>query len=167
MSGLKEKAGDRFVALDFFFNYCEQGKIVIFRMRVEFFIDNEEQYIVEMAVFFRKQVESKKYFGMLVLFVSGRAMQRFFDYVTDLRLMLLVQGDQSRYRLVELYRKRVVNGERSVLVGLQLFVEGFDLKGDLFSQVYIYKIVFSFIDSSVVIIEGEWLKSFNRYSFEV
>ncbi|MGK3350613.1 hypothetical protein ACSLNV_28840, partial [Escherichia coli] len=34
------------------------------------------------------------------LFASGRAMQRFLDYVTDLRLMLLVQGDQPRYRLV-------------------------------------------------------------------
>lgn len=167
MSGLKEKVGDCFVVLDFFFNYCEQGKIVIFWMCVEFFIDNEEQYIVEMVVFFCKQVESKKYFGMLVLFVSGWVMQCFFDYVMDLCLMLLVQGDQLCYCLVELYCKCVVNGERSVLVGLQLFVEGFDLKGDLFSQVYIYKIVFLFIDSLVVIIEGEWLKSFNCYLFEV
>ncbi len=70
---------------------------------------------------------------MLVLFASGRAMQRFLDYVTDLRLMLLVQGDQPHYRLVELHRKRVANGERSVLVGLQSFAEGLDLKGDLFS----------------------------------
>ena len=33
--------------------------------------------------------------------------------------------------LVELHRKRVANGERSVLVGLQSFAEGLDLKGDL------------------------------------
>ncbi len=52
-----------------------------------------------MAAFFRKQVESKKHLGMLVLF-ARRAMQRFLDYVTDLRLMLLVQGDQPRYRLL-------------------------------------------------------------------
>ncbi|MBF9181165.1 ATP-dependent DNA helicase DinG, partial [Escherichia coli] len=129
MSGLKEKAGDRFVALDSPFNHCEQGKIVIPRMRVEPSIDNEEQHIAEMAAFFREQVESKKHLGMLVLFASGRAMQRFLDYVTDLRLMLLVQGDQPRYRLVELHRKRVANGERSVLVGLQSFAEGLDLKG--------------------------------------
>lgn len=51
-------------------------------------------------------------------------MQRFLDYVTDLRLMLLVQGDQPRYRLVELHRKRVANGERSVLVGLQSLPKG-------------------------------------------
>lgn len=94
-------------------------------------------------------------------------MQRFLDYVTDLRLMLLVQGDQPRYRLVELHRKRVANGERSVLVGLQSFAEGLDLKGDLLSQVHIHKIAFPPIDSPVVITEGEWLKSLNRYPFEV
>ncbi len=104
---------------------------------------------------------------MLVLFASGRAMQRFLDYVTDLRLMLLVQGDQPRYRLVELHRKRVANGERSVLVGLQSFAEGLDLKGALLSQVHIHKIAFPPIDSPVVITEGEWLKSLNRYPFEV
>lgn len=57
--------------------------------------------------------------------------------------MLLVQGDQPRYRLVELHRKRVANGERSVLVGLQSFAEGLDLKGDLLSQVHIHKNRFS------------------------
>lgn len=117
MSGLKEKAGDRFVALDSPFNHCEQGKLVIPRMNYEPLIDNEEQHIAEMAAYFREQVESKKYPGMLVLFASGRAMQRFLEHVTDLRLLLLVQGDQPRYRLVETHRKRIDNGERSVLVG--------------------------------------------------
>lgn len=130
----ERESGRPFCGAGFPFNHCEQGKIVIPRMRVEPSIDNEEQHIAEMAAFFRKQVESKKHLGMLVLFASGRAMQRFLDYVTDLRLMLLVQGDQPRYRLVELHRKRVANGERSVLVGLQSFAEGLDLKGDLLSR---------------------------------
>ena len=72
MSGLKEKAGDRFVALDSPFNHCEQGKLVIPRMKFEPLIDNEEQHIAEMAAYFREQVESRKYPGMLVLFASGR-----------------------------------------------------------------------------------------------
>ena len=67
MSGLKEKAGDRFVALDSPFNHCEQGKIVIPRMRVEPSIDNEEQHIAEMAAFFRKQKKKKKHLGMLLI----------------------------------------------------------------------------------------------------
>ena len=167
MSGLKEKAGDRFVALDSPFNHCEQGKLGIPRMRYEPLIDNEEQHIAEMAAYFREQLESKKYPGMLVLFASGRAMQRFLEHVTDLRLLLLVQGDQPRYRLVELHRQRIDNGERSVLVGLQSFAEGLDLKGDYLTQVHIHKIAFPPIDSPVVITEGEWLKSLNRYPFEV
>ena len=104
---------------------------------------------------------------MLVLFASGRAMQQFLTHLTDLRLLLLVQGDQPRYRLVELHRKRVEGGERSVLVGLQSFAEGLDLKGELLTQVHIHKIAFPPIDSPVVITEGEWLKSLNRYPFEV
>jgi ATP-dependent DNA helicase DinG len=79
MSGLKEKAGDRFVALDSPFNHVEQGKIVIPQMRYEPLMENEEQHIAEMAAFFRQQLESKTHRGMLVLFASGRAMQRFLD----------------------------------------------------------------------------------------
>ena len=68
---------------------------------------------------------------------------------------------------METHRKRIDNGERSVLVGLQSFAEGLDLKGDYLTQVHIHKIAFPPIDSPVVITEGEWLKSLNRYPFEV
>ncbi|WP_437888688.1 ATP-dependent DNA helicase DinG [Phytobacter sp. V91] len=167
MSGLKEKAGDRFVALDSPFNHVEQGRIVIPKMRHAPLIDNEAAHLAEMAAYFREQVESKAHPGMLVLFASQRAMQLFLTYVTDLRLLLLVQGDQPRYQLVELHRKRIDGGERSVLVGLQSFAEGLDLKGDYLTQVHIHKIAFPPIDSPVVVTEGEWLKSLNRYPFEV
>jgi ATP-dependent DNA helicase DinG len=167
MSGLREKAGDRFVALGSPFNHVEQGRLVIPKMQYEPKMEHEEKHIAEMAAFFRQQLESKEHKGMLVLFASQRAMQLFLTFVTDLRLLLLVQGDQPRYRLVELHRKRVEGGERSVLVGLQSFAEGLDLKGDLLSQVHIHKIAFPPIDSPVVITEGEWLKSLNRYPFEV
>ncbi len=167
MSGLKEKAGDRFVTLDSPFNHIEQGRLVIPQMRYEPLMEHEEKHIAEMAAYFREQVEKKAHPGMLVLFASNRAMQLFLTFVTDLRLMLLVQGDQPRYRLVELHRKRIDEGGRSVLVGLQSFAEGLDLKGDYLTQVHIHKIAFPPIDSPVVITEGEWLKSLNRYPFEV
>lgn len=167
MSGLKEKAGDRFVSLDSPFNHVDQGKIIIPQMRYEPLMENEEQHIAEMAAWFREQVESRAHRGMLVLFASQRAMQLFLTYVPDLRLLLLVQGDQPRYRLVESHRKRIDGGERSVLVGLQSFAEGLDLKGDYLTQVHIHKIAFPPIDSPVVITEGEWLKSLKRYPFEV
>lgn len=54
-----------------------------------------------------------------------------------------------------------------MLVGLQSFAEGLDLKGELLSQVHIHKIAFPPVDSPVVITEGEWLKSLKRYPFDV
>ncbi|WP_336817879.1 ATP-dependent DNA helicase DinG [Cedecea sp. MMO-103] len=167
MSGLREKAGDRFIHLDSPFNHIEQGKIVIPKMRFEPLMEHEAQHIAEMAAFFRAQLAQGEHKAMLVLFASGRAMQQFLTHVTDLRLMLLVQGDQPRYRLVELHRQRVQAGETSVLIGLQSFAEGLDLKGELLTQVHIHKIAFPPVDSPVVVTEGEWLKSLNRYPFEV
>ncbi len=167
MSGLHEKAGDRFVALDSPFSHVDQGKLVIPQMHFEPQMQQEAEHIAEMARFFRQQVEEKKHKGILVLFASGRAMQQFLTHVTDLRLSMLVQGDQPRYRMVELHRKRVEAGQLSILVGLQSFAEGLDLKGELLSQVHIHKIAFPPIDSPVILTEGEWLKSLNRYPFEV
>jgi ATP-dependent DNA helicase DinG len=102
-----------------------------------------------------------------VLFASNRALQQFVSLMPDLRLMLLVQGDQPRYRLVEEHRRRVEAGTTSVLIGLQSFAEGLDLKGDLLTQVHIHKIAFPPIDSPVILTEGEWLKTLKRYPFEV
>ncbi|KEA51819.1 ATP-dependent DNA helicase DinG [Mangrovibacter sp. MFB070] len=167
LTGLHEKRGDTFVTLDSPFNHVDQGRIVIPQMQTDPQPATERQHIAEMAAFFREQLKAGKHKGMLVLFASGRAMNIFLEEVQDLRLVLLVQGDQPRYRLVELHRKRVSQGETSVLVGLQSFAEGLDLKGELLSQVHIHKIAFPPVDSPVVITEGEWLKSLKRYPFDV
>jgi len=167
MAGLSEKVGDRFVALDSPFNHVEQGKLIIPQMRYEPMLANEVEHLAEMAHFFRQQIKEGKHKGLLVLFASGRAMQQFISYLPELRLMLLVQGDKPRPALVALHRKKVQQGETSVLVGLQSFAEGLDLKGELLSQVHIHKIAFPPVDSPVILTEGEWLKSLRRYPFEV
>jgi ATP-dependent DNA helicase DinG len=167
MSGLTEKVGDRFVALDSPFNHIDQGKLVIPQMQFEPMLANEVKHLAEMAHFFRDQIKQAKHKGILVLFASGRAMQQFLAYIPELRLMMLVQGDRPRPALVALHRKRVEQGETSILVGLQSFAEGLDLKGDLLSQVHIHKIAFPPVDSPVILTEGEWLKSLKRYPFEV
>lgn len=167
MTGLTEEVGDRFVALDSPFNHIEQGKLVIPQMHFEPILANEVKHLAEMAHFFREQIKQAKHKGILVLFASGRAMQQFLAYLPELRLMMLVQGDKPRPALVALHRQRVQRGETSVLVGLQSFAEGLDLKGDLLSQVHIHKIAFPPVDSPVILTEGEWLKSLKRYPFEV
>ncbi len=59
-------------------------KLVIPQMRYEPTIDNEEQHIAEMAPIFVSNWRAKHH-GMLVLFASGRAMQRFLEHVADAR----------------------------------------------------------------------------------
>lgn len=167
MSGLSEKSGDRFVSLNSPFNHWEQGKLVMPLMKNEPMMANEAAHLQEMADFFRSELAKDLHKGQLVLFASNRALQQFVALLPDLRLTLLVQGDQPRYRLVEEHRKRVEAGTTSVLVGLQSFAEGLDLKGDLLTQVHIHKIAFPPIDSPVIVTEGEWLKTLKRYPFEV
>ncbi len=167
MTGLKDKAGDRFIDLPSPFNHVEQGRLVIPQLPHEPAFEYEAEHLAEMAAYFRHQFKKGKHKGQLVLFSSQRAMQGFLSHLPDLRLSMLVQGDKPRYRLVELHRKRVEQGETSVLVGLQSFAEGLDLKGELLTQVHIHKIAFPPVDSPVVVTEGEWLKSLKRYPFEV
>ncbi|WP_413734573.1 ATP-dependent DNA helicase DinG [Sodalis sp. RH21] len=167
LSGLQERAGDRFVTLGSPFDHRRQGKLVIPQMRNEPVMALEAEHLAEMARFFRAQLAAGAHRGILVLFASHRAMQAFLAHVTDLRLQLLVQGDQPRYRLIEEHRRRVDQGKTSVLMGLQSFAEGLDLKGELLTQVHIHKIAFPPIDSPVILTEGEWLKSQKRHPFEV
>ncbi|RXN70949.1 ATP-dependent DNA helicase DinG [Providencia rettgeri] len=167
LTGLSEKNDDRFVTLSSPFNHIEQGKIIIPQMEYEPTIHSEAQHLAEMAAFFREQFIKDTHRGVLVLFSSQRAMEGFLEHVKDLRLQLLVQGDQPRYRLVETHCERINQGLSSALVGLQSFAEGLDLKGEYLTQVHIHKIAFPPVTNPVIITEGDWLKSLKRYPFEV
>ena len=166
LSGLSEKATDRFVCLDSPFNHAEQGKLVIPQMRHEPDFQHEAVHLAEMAAIFRHLTDDSEHKGILVLFSSMRALQQFVELLADKRLSMLVQGDQPRTRLIELHRERVRAGQQSILIGLQSFAEGLDLKGELLTAVHIHKIAFAPIDSPVIVTEGEWLKSKQRYPFE-
>ncbi|EPL9570397.1 ATP-dependent DNA helicase DinG [Providencia rettgeri] len=167
LTGLSEKSDDHFVTLSSPFNHIEQGKIIIPQMEYEPIIANEPQHLAEMASFFREKFTQGQHRGVLVLFSSQRAMEGFLEHVKDLRLQLLVQGDQPRYRLVETHCERVNKGQVSALIGLQSFAEGLDLKGEYLTQVHIHKIAFPPVTNPVIVTEGDWLKSLKRYPFEV
>ncbi|MFN7031771.1 ATP-dependent DNA helicase DinG [Proteus mirabilis] len=167
LTGLSEHFDDRFITLSSPFTHERQGKLVIPKMRYEPTMANEKAHLKEMARYFRQGMVENHHQGQLVLFSSQRAMEGFLEEVKDLRLSLLVQGDQPRYRLVETHCKRIDAGDNSVLIGLQSFAEGLDLKGDYLTQVHIHKIAFPPVTDPVIVTEGEWLKSLKRYPFEV
>lgn len=166
LSGLSEKSTDKFISLQSPFNHQEQGKIVIPQMQYEPDFKHEAQHLAEMAAIFRQMLRDGEHKGILVLFSSMRALQQFVELMAEKRLVMLVQGDQPRTRLIELHRQRVEAGQQSILVGLQSFAEGLDLKGELLTSVHIHKIAFAPVDSPVIVTEGEWLKSKRRYPFE-
>lgn len=166
LSGLSEKATDRFVCLESPFNHAQQGKLIIPQMQYEPDFQHEALHLTEMAGIFRQTLVESNHKGILVLFSSMRALQQFVTLMSDKRLAMLVQGDQPRTRLIALHRERVLAGKQSILIGLQSFAEGLDLKGDLLTAVHIHKIAFAPIDSPVIVTEGEWLKSKQRYPFE-
>lgn len=167
LTGLSEHFDDRFITLSSPFIHEKQGKLVIPKMDIEPTLQNEPEHLKAMARYFRQQMAENQHRGQLVLFSSQRAMEGFLEEVKDLRLSLLVQGDQPRYRLVETHCKRIDEGDNSVLIGLQSFAEGLDLKGDYLTQVHIHKIAFPPITDPVIVTEGEWLKQLKRYPFEV
>lgn len=167
LTGLSEKSDDRFVTLTSPFNHVEQGKLVIPKMEYEPTMAHEAEHLKEMATYFRHQFTEGNHHGVLILFSSQRAMDGFLEHVKDLRLQLLVQGDQPRYRLVETHCERIKQGQKSALIGLQSFAEGLDLKGEYLTQVHIHKIAFPPVTNPVIITEGDWLKSLKRYPFEV
>lgn len=167
LTGLSEHFDDRFITLSSPFTHERQGKLVIPKMRYEPTMANEKAHLKEMARYFRQGMVENHHRGQLVLFSSQRAMEGFLEEVKDLRLSLLVQGDQPRYRLVETHCKCIDAGDNSVLIGLQSFAEGLDLKGDYLTQVHIHKIAFPPVTDPVIVTEGEWLKSLKRYPFEV
>jgi len=70
--------------------------------------------------------------GALVLFTSRAQMRAATDALPDdLRSRVLVQGSQSRSRLLAAHAQQVAAGAPSVVFGMQSFGEGLDLPGAL------------------------------------
>ncbi|SET01028.1 ATP-dependent DNA helicase DinG [Thorsellia anophelis] len=167
LTGLRPDLNDNFIALASPFTHHEQGRILIPKMKNSPAMENEEAHLNEMARFFIHQFEQTDHQAFLVLFNSNRAMSKFIELTQALRLSLLVQGDKPRSRLIELHKSRIDDGEKSVLVGLNSFSEGLDLREQYLTQVHIHKIGFPPITNPVVKTEDAWLRSKNRSPFDL
>lgn len=96
----------------------------------------------------------------LVLFSSRRQMQEVFERLPgEWRERTLVQGTGSKQALLDNHRRRVKNGEGSVLFGLASFAEGLDLPGDQCKHVVIAKIPFAVPDDPVEAALAEWIEA--------
>ena len=145
------------------FNYRTQGSLTVVHTRTD--PKNADAYTAEMVAALMQDMEQVKR-GALVLFTSRIQMRAATEAVPGhLMDMVLVQGTQSRTRLLAAHAQRVESGMPSVLFGLQSFGEGLDLPGALCETVFIAKLPFAPPSDPVDEARAEWLRSVGRDPF--
>jgi ATP-dependent DNA helicase DinG len=104
--------------------------------------------------------------GQLVLFTSRRQMQACHAALPkELAEQVQMQGVRSRSELLKEHSRRILEGERSIIFGLQSFGEGIDLPGRLCEHVVIDKLPFTPPSSPVEEALAEWLSAQGRDPF--
>ena len=98
--------------------------------------------------------------GTLVLFSSRRQMQEVYDEMPDsIRDLILIQGDNSKQEMLTQHKRKIDDGEGSILFGLASFAEGVDLPGDYCRHVVIAKLPFAVPDDPIESALSEWVES--------
>jgi ATP-dependent DNA helicase DinG len=145
------------------FDFAAQGTLTVVHTVAD--PKNVQAYTADMVQALMEDLATVQR-GALVLFTSRAQMQTALEalpgYLTD---MVLVQGSQSRSRLLERHTQRVEGGLPSVLFGLQSFGEGLDLPGALCETVFITKLPFAPPSDPVDEARAEWLRSVGRDPF--
>ena len=145
------------------FNYATQGSLTVVHTQAD--PKHADAYTAEMVRALMDDIEQVKR-GALVLFTSRAQMRAATDALPGhLMDMVLVQGTQSRTRLLAAHAERVESGMPSVLFGLQSFGEGLDLPGALCETVFIAKLPFAPPSDPVDEARAEWLRSVGRDPF--
>lgn len=104
--------------------------------------------------------------GALVLFSSRKQMQEVLNgLAADFRSDILSQDDYPKQQLIELHKKTVDAGARSIIFGLASMSEGIDLPDAYCSHVVIAKLPFSVPDEPVDVTLGQWLKDQGKNPF--
>ncbi|GAB1256609.1 ATP-dependent DNA helicase DinG [Aurantivibrio plasticivorans] len=97
--------------------------------------------------------------GSLVLFSSRRQMLEVFDNLpTEWRQRILLQDDRSKQQTISEHKRRIDEGEGSVIFGLASFAEGVDLPGRYCQHVVVAKIPFSVPNDPIEEALSEWIK---------
>ena len=139
------------------FDYAAQGQLTVVHTKAE--PKDANAYTAEMVALLLKDIAAVKR-GALVLFTSKAQMRAATDTLPpQLMDRVLVQGTQSRAKLLAAHTARVEAGNPSVLFGLQSFGEGLDLPGMLCETVFIAKLPFAPPTEPVDEARAEWLRS--------
>ena len=145
------------------FDYTRQGILTVVHTRAD--PKNAAAYTLEMVQALMADLAQVQR-GALVLFTSRAQMHAATQAIPGFLLdIVLVQGTQSRARLLASHSERVEAGMPSVLFGLQSYGEGLDLPGALCETLLIAKLPFAPPSEPVGEARAEWLRSVGRDPF--
>lgn len=115
-----------------------------------------------------KGVRAREHAGVLVYFTSKRLMQECYDYLTpEEKELVLLQGEWQPSALIAEHRRRVDEGRRSVVFGMDSIGEGVDLPGRYCTLVLISRLPFPSPDDPVVATHAEHLAAKGLDSFQL
>ena len=145
------------------FDYARQGTLTIVHTQND--PKQADAYTREMVAELVQDLAQVER-GALVLFTSKAQMRVATEALpAKLQNRVLVQGTQSRTRLLAAHTARVEAGSPSVIFGMQSFGEGLDLPGALCETVFITKLPFAPPSDPVDEARAEWLRSVGRDPF--
>jgi ATP-dependent DNA helicase DinG len=145
------------------FDYAKQGLLTVVLTQAD--PKQADAYTREMVSELMQDLKKVER-GALVLFTSRVQMRTATEALpASLMEVVLVQGTQSRVRLLGAHMARVESGLPSVIFGMQSFGEGLDLPGALCETVFITKLPFAPPSEPVDEARAEWLRSVGRDPF--
>jgi ATP-dependent DNA helicase DinG len=119
---------------------------------------NADVHTISLIEHLPKLLDKKE--GSLVLFSSRRQMQEVYDEMPDsVRDLILIQGDNSKQEMLAQHKRKIDDGEGSILFGLASFAEGVDLPGNYCRHVIIAKLPFAVPDDPIESALSEWVES--------
>lgn len=157
-TGLKDFSKTTCVALASPFNFNAQGKLIIPAMESD--PGNPSAHTQEIISLLPKYLPIEGGNGSLVLFTSKKQMQQVaLELPETLRSLILMQGDKSKAKLLEMHFARINNNQPSILFGLASFAEGLDLPGNACNHLIIAKLPFAVPDDPISETLSEWIES--------
>ena len=112
-----------------------------------------------MVQWLPKLIDDKAAVGTLVLFTSRKQMNDVaFRLPENLLPYVLIQGEQSKSKLLEQHYQALKNGKPSIIFGLDSFAEGLDLPHEACVHVIIVKLPFSMPDNPIEKTQSRWIE---------
>ncbi len=145
------------LALQSPFNFAQQGELYIPPLAAS--PKDPIAHTNEVVKWLPQLIDDQAAIGTLVLFTSRKQMNDVaFRLPENLLPYLLVQGEQSKTKLLEQHYQNLKNGKPSIIFGLDSFAEGLDLPHEACVHVIIVKLPFSMPDNPIEKTQSRWIE---------